>query len=524
MPTTTPNTGQPQLVDLLREFGLTRNPFNDRTAEKTGLLDDVSLFVPSDLRNFSPSPTTYVFFGKRGSGKTTIRMMMQRAYEEENSLALGNKYFIVDLSCPAHLTARLRSFQSSLGGGMDTWDTVFSESWTTSDFVDCILSVIATQLVLEMSDSHSRTNKGNEGQSDLVERIKASNPRLLRYFLLLIHLYADVDAKTLTRVRNLVNSRHGHLPGPIALAAIAGLGISALLALRRSEMALDSKVLDDVLDTTISLPIPAVVASHPRISLGLVGATGMTLAWYNQRYRRLQAYERAAKVKGSIRVVRGAPIAQIAGLLNATFDRKDDHHTIRAVCLGISPFQKLDNVSTLLKALGFESLVVFGDCFDEVSLLDPVVYPSAVKTFAREACRNDVLNFGRMHLFFPETRLALDLSTDKTLKEARFDRHFVRDLVWSRFQLEELAKRRFLAAQEPTQKTQSGAERQPTFNDIFKNVKSEDLSSYLSKLSTPRELMIMMSEIFSRIESNPSGGVSAQDLEIATQKALEQTV
>jgi energy-coupling factor transporter ATP-binding protein EcfA2 len=522
MPTATSNTGQPQLVDLLKEFGLTRNPFNDRTAEKTGPLDDVSLFVPSDLRNFSPSPTTYVFFGKRGSGKTTIRMMMQRAYEEENSLALGNKYFIVDLSCPAHLTARLRSFQNSLGGGMDTWDTVFSDSWTTSDFVDCILSVIATQLVLEMSDSHSPVHK-DIGQPDLVERIKASNPRLLRYFLLLIHLYADVDAKTLARVRNLVNTRQPFSNLTIAIAGI--VASSALLALRRSEVKLDSQMLDDVLDTTLSLPIPAVVASHPRISLGLAGVTGLTLAWYNQRYRRLQAYERAAKVKESIRVVKGAPIAQIAGLLNATFDRKDDSHTIRAVCTGISPFQKLDNVSALLKALGFESLVVFGDCFDEVSLLDPVVYPSAVKTFAREACRNDVLNFGRMHLFFPETRLALDLSTDKTLKEARFDRHFVRDLVWSRFQLEELAKRRFLAAQEPTQKTHSGAERQPCdFNDIFKNVKSEDLSSYLSKLSTPRELMIMMTEIFSRIESNPSGGVSAQDLEIATQKALEQTV
>ena len=32
-------------------------------------------------------------------------------------------------------------------------------------------------------------------------------------------------------------------------------------------------------------------------------------------------------------------------------------------------------------------------------------------------------------------------------QEARFDRHFVRDLTWSRHQLEELANRRFLAAQ-----------------------------------------------------------------------------
>lgn len=31
----------------------------------------------------------------------------------------------------------------------------------------------------------------------------------------------------------------------------------------------------------------------------------------------------------------------------------------------------------------------------QVTLLDPVVYPAAIKAFAREICRNDVLNFGR---------------------------------------------------------------------------------------------------------------------------------
>jgi hypothetical protein len=66
--------------------------------------------------------------------------------------------------------------------------------------------------------------------------------------------------------------------------------------------------------------------------------------------------------------------------------------------------------------------------------------------------------------------------------------------------------------------------RPATFADLFKNVKSEDLSSFLSKLSTPRELMIMMSETFSRLEAHPDTGISGQDVEIATQKALEQAV
>jgi hypothetical protein len=30
----------------------------------------------------------------------------------------------------------------------------------------------------------------------------------------------------------------------------------------------------------------------------------------------------------------------------------------------------------------------------QVVLLDPVQYPGAIKAFAREVCRNDLLNFG----------------------------------------------------------------------------------------------------------------------------------
>lgn len=540
----------PHHTDLLRQFGLARNPFTDRTAEKTGPLDDVSLFVPSDLRDFTPSPTTYVFFGKRGSGKTTIRLMMQRAYGEENALAKttgrSRGHFVADLSRPGHLTARLRAFQSSIGASDDNWDAAFSDAWTTADLVDCIASYVATSLAGEMSDPASV-----EG-ADMVARA-ASDPRAARQLLLLLHLYADCDASTLKKLRKaLLKPRFTNLQllGGTTAALSLGVTTSAILAQTPAPSAALSAPFERVeADIKESVPI---IAAHPRLSLAALTAVGTATAWFIARSRRLRSLERAAAVQAPIRVVKPRPVGEIAALLDATFSGADGPETVRSLCLGISAHQKLDHLSNLLRLLGYDSLAVFGDCFDEVVLLDPVAYPTALKAFAREACRNDLLNFGRMHLFFPDSRLALDLNTDRTLKEARFDRHHVRDLSWSRHQLEELAERRFLAAQLSAQRAAAAAlgeggsvsprshsvaaevavaaalsgngGRPATFHDLFKDVKTEDLSSYLSKLSTPRELMIMMSELFARIESNPSGGVSAQDLEISTQRAMEQAV
>lgn len=140
--------------NLLNKFRLTRNPFTDRTAEKT-VLDDNAIYSRSDLTRFEPSEMTYIFFGKRGSGKTTIRLMMQRAYAEYNRKveepSLG--HFVVDLCKPGHMTACLTDFKDAIGAKMENWDAQFQENWTSADLVDCILSYAITELVNKFTTS-----------------------------------------------------------------------------------------------------------------------------------------------------------------------------------------------------------------------------------------------------------------------------------------------------------------------------------------------------------------------------------
>eukprot|EP00879_Flechtneria_rotunda_P019553 GHRR01020540.1.p1 GENE.GHRR01020540.1~~GHRR01020540.1.p1 ORF type:complete len:440 (+),score=147.39 GHRR01020540.1:1011-2330(+) len=429
-------------TDLLKTFGLSRNPFTDRTAEKTSH-DQTSLYIHSDLRGFKPNDTTYVFFGKRGSGKTTIRLQMEAAYRAYNLEARGSGrskgHFMVDLSKPGHLTACLTQFQSSIGSTIDNWDAAFQDHWTSSDMVDCVLSHAATTLMNQITAN-------NEEARHMLEVLK-HDPRAAQQFLLLAHLYARTDTYSLNWLRSvLMRSRYT----PLQVAA--GVGVATTIAAGGVAAAREPAIADALFAPAervweqLENALPP-FRSHPKLVLGSLGFLGLGGAVMWRRRCIANSLARAAEVQSNIRVVKQQPAPVLASLLDSQFSHQDKVDTIRLLVIGISAHQKLELLERLVVQLGYESVTVFGDCFDEVTLLDPVRFPGAIKVFAREICRNDLLNFGRLHFFFPDSRLALDLSTDKTLKEARFDRHFVRDLVWSRHQLEELAERRFRAAQ-----------------------------------------------------------------------------
>ena len=69
-------------------------------------------------------------------------------------------------------------------------------------------------------------------------------------------------------------------------------------------------------------------------------------------------------------------------LMSTTAPATREGWQCRAMQIGISAHQKLEKLSAIVETMGYQSIPVFGDCFDEVTFLDPVLYPEAMKQFA----------------------------------------------------------------------------------------------------------------------------------------------
>lgn len=533
---------------LLAKYGLSRNPFTDRTAEKTDL-DDTSLYLHADLQNFRPSEETYLFFGKRGSGKTTVRLSMMRTYEATNAdlkAAGKSPHFIVDLCKPGHMTACLKDFQEIIGCSVDNWDATFSEQWTCSDLVDCIISYAVSKIVETICNDDGSAAARDE--SARMQKALAGNPRIAKRLLILSSLYARTDATSLMRMRSIVDkmawaSQISPLSAPTALVSTGGIVLLAAVtfalvegasagckpstppppsssgsfqkgsgSMARSSLSTGDGILAKM-TATVGDGVAALVERQGMIAGAGAVACGLSMAGALVSAKHKKNRKRASALQEPIRVVKRCSPEELACVLSLCASPNDTVETVRQVHVGVSAHQKLEKLLEVVKLLGYESLCVFGDCFDEIVLLDPQRFPSAIKKFAKEVCMNDLLNFGRMHFFLPDNRLQLDLTTDKTLKEARFDRHYVRDMTWSRHQLEELAEQRFQAAQEKYGNGNGNGDGKPStsFSELFREVSGEDFAAFVGQLETPRQLMIMMTEMFSRMEQNPSGKLKAQD-------------
>ena len=369
---------------LLAHFGLARNPYTDRTAEKT-LLDEQACYVLADLQGFKPSPMTYLFFGRRGSGKTTIRLHLQHLYDTANAKLRqqGEKpYYILNLTKPTEVSTHMQAFKERCKINDDEWDARFAAAWTAQDMVDILISCAITDLVnLLMQEILNKSTK-------LLDKVIGGGAS--SQFLLLAHIYAKVDIGTLQSLYNHLKPRAELLENFTSAAQTTSV---AAVAIGGAYYA--SKTRTDI-------PTTALLA-------GAASLATFSASIYIQRWRQQhRSRERAASLAEKVRVVQPpVPLPGLQEVLDKLFTAHDTAGSLQGLLIGHSCNQKLANLRSLLQVCGYGDLAVFGDCFDECSQLDPVTFPSTIRAFATQVCRNEILNFGGLHFFFPGTRAGI---------------------------------------------------------------------------------------------------------------------
>ena len=210
--------------------------------------------------------------------------------------------------------------------------------------------------------------------------------------------------------------------------------------------------------------------------------------------------------------------------------------------------------------MGYISPMLVCDGLDEADLLDPSKYPGVLNHMVQGMCHFQILtrlffflHFLFLHLFFlskkknpsslpfspssphstflvlflPNTVSRLGLNDPFLIKRWRRDIFPPRELQWEADTLLQLASRRFSAYQERERGGERGEGEEegeeivvPSFEDCLSRVSGGGRVRFLSRLRTPRQMLLCCAALILRLEREGRLFARDSDLELAVGLAL----
>ncbi|MFP4674340.1 MAG: hypothetical protein ACLFO5_07110 [Opitutales bacterium] len=468
-------------MDLQRFFdywNLNENPFqaeearNDAVYART-LEDAVTHPDFQKIYGNPENPSTALVFGEKGSGKTAMRLMMERRLEAYNETRSGNRVWRVRYDDLNPILDRL-SHNLSLSSPEDCLDKI-----RLSDHQDAILSLAVTELLDSvLGDDKTEFAKNRRRALRRMHREK-------RFDLAILGLLYDqprhgerqnrwVRLKRLLRAGMLFNrSVHGTL---VLLAGLAGL--TGLAAWRFSE---------------------AVGWEWQALAIvGVAAFAGLGVAWLTRAARK---YFRCRRTQREVRAVSHEPKAFTRGL----WDLPDD-----AGILCLIPekgdqdkrYEATQRFLRIVEELGYSSLIVFVDRVDEPVLVNSdtermrkLIWPLLNNKFLQQE------QFGAKMLLPIELGHKIESEVPEFLRQARLDKqNMVNPLRWTGATLYDLCTSRFRNCQ------REDAERLEELKDLFEEeVGHKDLVEALDQMHQPRDAFKFLYAVILRHCQNTPG-------------------
>lgn len=467
---------------FLRHHGLTANPFRAEEARQDLVFDKIETVcrhpdfdkILGDLGH----PSSSVVFGERGSGKTAIRLQIERILRErETTQDGGARVWMVSYD---DFNEQLSSYMKTTGDGPEK----ALQSFALTDHMDGILLRAVPRMVDGLL--RDRSDAPDFGRPSEIRRAVRRLPVDTRHQILRLQICYDrrgSSAKRTAKLRSLLRLSGG--AGAVTAKVLTGL--FALLSAGSAVAAL-VQAGDLGLDTNTALIPSAVLGLVTFYFLFRWGVHGWRVSRIGRQLAKaLKVDDRPGDVfADSIRYVRRDD-------LNARELPLDAHESPR--------YAAFDALIEVLQAVGYDSMMVLVDRLDEPTVINGKV--GRMKSFIWPMLNNKFLQLRAtgFKLLLPlELRTEILRERENFFREARLDKqHMIERLHWSGSMLYDLCNARYRACL-----ARDIAEREKrTIMDLFvKEVTRQELVDALDQLQQPRDAFKFMYALLQEHSAN----------------------
>lgn len=457
------------IQSFLEHHGINRNPFAEEDAQTDQVFKEYcisSAYHPIwDKVYGDPSePSTSIIFGPKGSGKTAMRLQIDRHVSRYNEEHPGQRLFVIRYD---DFNPYLDHFCERLGRRTSRKPERVLDAWRLWDHMDSILCLGVTDLI----DRILHADQGAPSESVSKQRVHDLDRTSSRDMLLLASSYDQSTASTFLVRWNQLKRALGYrnFTSKFSLiAAIAAAILSVLLVVllyRGDWSSADGDGAEKVSRYTLLLiPVITLMGSAPwiwRTAKCHLAAMGI------RRHMRVGKRE-----TGSLRkILQQFPSKDLANQPLPRYDRTDDRYEL------------LNKFKSILERLGFSGIIVLMDRVDEPHMTGGK--PELMRRFVWPLLDNKLLKhpgIGFKIMLPQELHRDIDRETREFHERARLDKqNVIPAFQWTGESLYDLARARMLACAAP------GASPEP--KDLFsQEVSYQRMLSAFQSLRVPRHL------------------------------------
>ena len=461
-----------------KHWALDEDPFVHEDADKDPVLSKIdAVAVNSSFDRIFGDPRTPrpgVVFGEKGSGKSGLRLAMQRRLEAHNELHTESRVFVSVYSDFDYYLDHVRQFEGIQAGTART-SAKLAECFGLIDHLDAILSLGVTQLV-----------------DDIVEK-KRRGRRLDRKhkndFLALATLYYHSEDRSRPQAvealrRRLRNPNRRTALLYSARIALSILGVALLLFPHLDTFGLAGDGFD---------PGPGALWRG-------LGFTVLAATWIGAFASHWGQKRRASRTVRSVRAV-PQDVELIRSLLGSLGRDARADLLLPTELDEPSRYRLLSRFIGLLLELGYGSFYVLMDRVDEAALLGGK--EDFMQPFVEKLMRHKLLQYKglALKLFLPIELSKVQLGAGPAaLKNMRLDKAgTVPDLRWSGQELYEIASKRLAAARSDDCE---GAPGGALIDYLEEGIEIEHVREALNGLGTPRHAQGFLASLFAEYARN----------------------